>query len=254
MFVVVIVIAVVAIAVVVGWSITARRLTAERQRNSAAETAAAAATASLSAQAESERQARVEADQLRETATAEAADAVQARDVATLEAAAAIERARLADERSTEVFAGFDPQLIWDLEQARSERLWRLSLALGPDLDSVFQGEPDPLRVALQVEVDASREEVGAIVELDAELPSNLTPAGAVLVLRSTQELLATVVRRCESTTVRIVPDERDMLVTIHSIDEVGDSVAPGPLAIPPSKSFEMIDDGVRIHNVVAGI
>ena len=205
----------------------------------------------MASEGETLRDAKAEAERARESATAEAADAAAARAAAEDDAAAALDRARLADERSTELFAGFDPQLIWDLEQARSERLWRLSIALGPDLDSVFHDEADPLRIALQVEVDATREEVGAVVELDAELPPTLTSAGAVLVLRSVQELLATVVRRSESTTVHIAPDEHDMVVTIRSIDEHGEPVAPGPLPIPPSKSFEIIDGGVRIHNVV---
>ena len=256
MIVAVIVSAVLAIGLLVGWVITVRRLAAERAVRASAEASAAASetsAAALSAELDVQRAAQVEAVRRVDTAEAHAATATESAAAATVEAAAAVERARLADERSTAVFAGFDPQLIWDLEQSRSERLWRLSIALGPDLDSVFLDHPDPVRVALQVEVDATREEVGAVIELDAELPSGLTPAGAVLVLRSTQELLATVVRRSESTTVRIVAEEHDMVVTIHSVDEAGEPVAPGLLAIPPSTSFELIDDGVRIRNVVAG-
>ena len=251
---------VLAVGLCIAWVLTARRLRAERTARAAADIAAAEQAALLSAEAESERGARAEAEEQRAVADRRSAEAEaqrsqadQQRDAAEAAAAAALERADLADERSTRVFAGFDPELIWQLEQARSERLWRLSIALGPDLDSVFLDDPQPLRVALQVEVDATREEVGAVVELDAELPPDLTPAGSVLVLRSAQELLATVVRRSEDTTVRIRPDGRDILVTIHSRDEHGEPVAPGPLPIAASSTLEPIDDGVRIRNVVAG-
>lgn len=258
MIVAVIVIAVAAVCLLIGWSVTARRLGRERAERLAVEAQAAARAADLEAEVAAAEAARTtsveEAEAAADEARAAVADAARNEELAraAAERAERAERsAALADARSTEVFAGFDPQLVWALEQSRSERLWRLSIALGPDLDSVFEGEPDPLRVALQVEVDAAREEVGSVVNLDAELPASITPAGSVLVLRSAQELLASVVRRSEDTTVRVRPDGRDMLVTIESRDEHGEPVPVGPLATPPSASFEVVDDGVRIHNVV---
>lgn len=239
---------VVAIASMAAMMVTRRRLADQRRRTLEAEAAVAARSAELvvaNAAIETAELGRIHADQ-------RAVAAEHATAVAEQRAELAEQLAARADQRATVSSAGFDPEVVWALEQARSERTWRLSLALGPDLDSVFVNAASPLREALQVEVDAAREEVGAVVELDAYLPDGLTQAGSVLVLRAAQELLATVVRRGEETTVDARPDGRDMLVTIRSVDENGEPVPPSPLPLPDSPGIEAIDDGVRIRNVVS--
>ena len=102
---------------------------------------------------------------------------------------------------------GVDPDVLWALEQARSERTWRQSVAIGEG--SFLDGVDDPLLAALQVELDAAREDVGAIVELEAELPTAVTPAGSVLVLRAAQELLARSMKTAEETTLRVAGRRR---------------------------------------------
>ena len=94
-----------------------------------------------------------------EAAAEEARTAATAADTARAEAEA---RAAQAAERN-----GVDPDVLWTLEQARSERTWRQSVAVGDG--SFLDGADDPLLAALQVELDAAREDVGAIVELDAD-------------------------------------------------------------------------------------
>lgn len=147
---------------------------------------------------------------------------------------------------------GLDADVLWILEQARSERTWRFSVATGPTNESVFEGAGDPLLAALQVELDAAREDVGAIVELDAELPDGISTAASVLTLRAAQELLADVVRRSEETVLRLRADADDLLIDVESVDEDGQPVLPRPLPIPPSPAVAVTETGVRIRGAFA--
>ena len=103
---------------------------------------------------------------------------------------------------------------------------------------SFLDGADDPLLAALQVELDAAREDVGAIVELDAELPAAVTPAGSVLVLRAAQELLARAMKTAEETTLRVRVDGDDVVVTVVAADEDGEPVPVEPLAIPSRRTW----------------
>jgi|SRR5215217_6965673 len=195
----------------------------------------------------------------RDAATARATEAEAARDEARIAVDAATTRATEAEVRATEAEVrateaadrnGVDPQVLWALEQARSERTWRQSVAVSEG--SFLDGADDPLLAALHVELDAAREDVGAIVELDAELPAPLTPAGSVLVLRAAQELLAGAVKAAEETTLRVHVDGDDVLVTIEATDEAGAPVAIEALAIPESADVAPAEGGVRIRRAVA--
>jgi hypothetical protein len=189
-----------------------------------------------------------EAETARDTATA---DAEQARATAeeARTAATAAEQARQ-DAEARAAGTGVDPQVLWALEQARSERTWRQSVAIGEG--SFLDGADDPLLAALQVELDAAREDVGAIVELDADLPAAVTPAGSVLVLRAAQELLARSMKTAEETTLRIRVDGDDVVVTVLATDEDGEPVAVEPLVIPASADLAPEEGGVRIRRAVA--
>ena len=186
-----------------------------------------------------------------ERAAATAAEALaesEARRTADERAMAAEVAAAAYREAAAAATAGVDPNVLWILEQARSERTWRFSVASGPDSPSVFAESSDPLLAALQVELDAAREDVGTVVELDAELPDGLTLAASVLTLRAAQELVADIVRRSEETTLRIRADGTDLVVDVDSIDENGDRVLPTPLPIPPSPAIDVTPTGLRIH------
>ena len=269
MTVLVVILAVLAVAAVVATLVTRSRLAAQRRLTAAAEeraTQQAGELATTTATLEETARQRAAAEEQLEAAGARAAEAEAAGAAARREAEeataarqAAEERAAAAEQRASEFAAaraatadgGIDPHVLWTLEQARSERTWRQSVAPGPDAASVFDDASDPLLEALQVELDAAREDVGAIVELDAELPTGVTPAGSVLVLRAAQELLADVVRRAEVTTLQVRADGHDLLVAVRSVDEDGEPVATEPLAIPPSADIEATEDGVRIRNAI---
>ncbi len=248
MVVLVIVLAVIAavaivLAIVDGW-----RLRAQRALTESATTTLATTTTERDA-AKAERDAAVDE---RDAATTRATEAESARDAALAETGQARVDAEQAEARAAEAAGrnGVDPHLLWSLEQARSERTWRQSVALGEG-GSFLDHADDPLREAIQVELDAAREDVGAVVELDAELPASVTRAGSVLVLRAAQELLAHSVKTAEETTLRIRADGDDVLVTVDATDEDGQPVVIAPLAIPASADMETIDGGVRVRGAI---
>ncbi|MGH9272168.1 MAG: hypothetical protein ACRDZ2_12955 [Ilumatobacteraceae bacterium] len=188
----------------------------------------------------------------RDQARSDTEVAVAARIAAEERAAAAEQRtddlaARHADTRGTSV----DADVLWALERARSTRQWRLAVAIAPDAPRPVTDTP--LLDALRIELDAAREEVGATVDLDVELPDEPTAASSLLTLRATQELLAGVVRRAEETTIRVRPEEQDIVVTIRSVDADGDPIDLEPLTLPPSLELEPIPDGVRVRNAIGG-
>ncbi len=193
-----------------------------------------------------ERAATIAAEALTES------DARRRADERAEEAEAAIASYR--KEAAASTTGGVAADVLWILEQARSERTYRFSVAPGPDSPSVFAGTSDPFLAALQVELDAAREDVGAVVELDAEIPGGLTLAATVLALRAAQELVADVVRRSEETTLHIGADGTDLVIDVESFDEHGHAVLPTPLPIPASTAVTVTPKGVRVHHAFAGV
>ena len=269
MTVAVILLAIVAVVALVVIGITARRLGAQRRLTAAAEQRAtetsgelASTTAALETMTH-ERTASEERAVAAEEAVALAGEqaelaaqrsaAAEERAVGAEERAAAAERraGELEAARSAEQNGGVDAAVLWALEQSRSERTWRTSVAPGADPTSTFTGATQPLIEALEIELSAAREEVGAVVELDADLPGELTPGGSLLVLRAVQELLAGVVRRAEETTVQLRADGLDVVIGVRAVDEDGAAVSPDGLAVPPSFDLEPTADGVRVRNAL---
>jgi len=236
-----------------------------RRRNAALDDAATAAerAAAASSRADSADERWAAADDRAKEAEDRAKAADDRAQATEGRVQAAEERAAAAEQRVDDLVAALDARggnedggavdahLLWSLEQSRSERTWRHSVAVGPESTSVFVDAAEPLREALQVELDAAREEVGAVVELEADLPGAITPAGCVLTLRAAQELLADVVRRAEETTLVVGADGSDLVVTIKATDEDGEPVAAPTLDLPPSAAIVAVDGGVRVRNAV---
>lgn len=172
---------------------------------------------------------------------------------------AAEERADAAERRTDELAlrhadasaGSVDAEVLWALERQRSARVWRLAVATAPDAQRVSTDAP--LLDALHIEIDAAREEVGAIVDLEADLPAEPSAASSLLTLRAAQELLAGVVRRADETTLRVRADGRDILVSVESTDAEGDPVTLEPLAVPASVELEAAAGQVRLRNAVRG-
>jgi hypothetical protein len=247
MTVVVVLLCLVLAALVVLTVVQARRLGAQRvlaadatRRGEELSAELAATTAAL----ESEAGGRAAADE-RVTAVTGERDSAEAR-AADAERRLEEERRRADDAESASLL---DASLLWELEVARSERTWRNSVAIGPDEQSPLATSDQMLVAALHVELDAAREEVGAIVELDADLTARVTTAGSLMTLRVAQELLARVLRASESTTLRVGVDGRDVMVTVDATD-VADAPVPAELATG-SPALVSIDGGVRILGAV---
>jgi hypothetical protein len=244
MLVAVVVLAVVAVAAIVAALATRSRLVTERGRLAAAETAASARSAELASAHEDLTSARgaLAAETLAHAADTERLEQLRT-ELAGVEqvAAAAEERARDAAAAS-----GIEPGVVWPLELQRSERLWHFSVSPGTQADSPLAATRSPLITALEVEVDAARNDVGADVELTADLPANVEPATAVLVMRIAQELLADVVRRSETATLHVSIDGDDIVVAVEAVGRNGDPVLPEPLPVE-SSLIKPIENGVRL-------
>lgn len=184
----------------------------------------------------------------RDATLAERDAADQARVVAESERDAAGTARDDAQRRAAELAAAaVDADVLWILEQARSERTWRFSVAPHPDSPSALDGASNPLLAAIQIEIDAAREDVGAVVELDADVPDGLTVPATILALRAAQELVADVVRRSEETVVRVHGDGAALVVDVVATDEAGEPVLPAPLGIASSPSIAETATGVRV-------
>lgn len=122
-----------------------------------------------------------------------------------------------------------DRERLWALALARSERLWRTSVAIGPDQPSPFEDTDDPLHCAAQVEVEAAREEVGAAIELSWTGEPVTDPGRAVLVLGLVEALVAAVAKEASRATITVssVPESTD--VHIHAI---GDDDEPVKISV----------------------
>lgn len=167
------------------------------------------------------------------------------RDLAVAETAeTAALAARLVDDGSA------DPAALWALERRRSERTWRHSVGV-PGADSPLTGF-DVLMAALQVEVDAAREDTGAVVNLAADLPASLSAAASLAVLRSAQELLADAVVSGEEVTVRVGHEGGDVIVGIDGVDAEGTALVLAAIDLPPSR-LEAEPGRVRLRGVLDG-
>ncbi|CAN5682176.1 hypothetical protein BH24ACT5_BH24ACT5_11480 [soil metagenome] len=236
--VLVVVLAVVAVGALVGLVVARRRLADARRSASTA-----AAEAVTRADEVTRRHAELQV----------ARDAADER-VRAMEQQIADAQARLLDveRRAADAArrAGVDPDVAWELERARSERTWRFSVSPGPHVESTLAAAAEPLVEALQIELDAAREDVGAVVDLDASIPADLSPAASVLTLRLAQELLADVVRRSESTVLHVHDDDADLVIRVESVDADGKPVLPRPLPLDTA-AIELAPDGVRLLGVL---
>jgi hypothetical protein len=167
-------------------------------------------------------QARVDAAQ------AESASAAEALEAARAELAAATEAlASAAGENG-------DAQDLWSLELTRSERRWQLSVAPGIGVPSPFDDAEDPLRLAVEVEASALREEVGTQIDVAWELDQPLPDEASLLVLRLAQELLADAAARAETLELRVGPEDGGVALELRALDEEGAEV---PVLLPELSS-----------------
>lgn len=136
---------------------------------------------------------------------------------------------------------------LWELELVRSERAWRNSVAINPVTDvSPFVDAEDPVRLAIEVEASALREDVGAYVTIDWQAKSINDPARRHLVVRVAQELLATAARSPGASKL-VVVGEDDLKLKLEAVSESDGEIN----LIPPQINNDLVDisddDGLTV-------
>lgn len=132
-----------------------------------------------------------------------------------------------------------DPQTLWDLEVSRAERRWRHSVATNPESDeNPFEGVDDQLRLAVEIEAAALREEVGAFITIDWQAGPIADPARRHLVLRVAQEVLASAAREPEASQLVISGDSDVKIKLVPADDEDGTVIN----LVPPRITSDLVD------------
>ena len=118
--------------------------------------------------------------------------------------------------------------VLWELAVGRVERTWRTSIALAPDETSPLAGADDVLRAAVEVLVDAAREEAGADIELEwSGSGTAVPPHRALLALEVLEAIVATVAKVATRTELGV-----SVASDAVAIDVVTDDGAGGPLSL----------------------
>ncbi len=119
---------------------------------------------------------------------------------------------------------------LWQLSLRRAEATWRLSVAVDPSSASPLDDAGDPFRVAVEIEVDAAREEAGAVIETewsgDAPVPVDRATVGLALV-RDVVDSLGTAAER---TTLTITRTADALELTVDAVDADGRQM---PVTLP---------------------
>lgn len=180
--------------------------------------------------AETERREAIEADlaALREdftAAEAELAAAKQARSAATRDPGG---------DASTAA-------ALWALQLRQTAHTWRLSISLGSDDACPLDETDDPFRTAVEIEVDAAREEGGAAIDLewgDGELDP--APAQAALALAVVRDVIAAVGTIAGRTVLRVDPDPGGVAIVVEAYDDADVPIAvelPASLEVEPGRA-----------------
>ncbi len=226
----------------------ARRDAAEVGARLAAEAAARAEADQRRAEADDARaqaeQATAEAEQRRSEAEQRCAEAERHRDDADqaraqAEAQLAQTETRLAHIEGRRVEGTATPEtvvaaevetstaaVLWQLALARAERTWRTSIALGFEDGSPLAASADALRTAVEIEVDAAREEAGAGIDLDWTFVAPAPPEAALVVLGVIESVVQSVAKTASMTTIGVQEGPDAVEVAFSSVDDAGDPVA----------------------------
>ena len=136
---------------------------------------------------------------------------------------------------------------LWKLELLRSERAWRNSVATNPVTDeSPFTKSEDPVRLAIETDAAALREDVGAYVTIDWKAKVVKDPARSHLIVRVAQELLAAAARTSGPSTL-VVSGSKDLKMKFEQLDDSAEEIN----LIAPRFDSEVIDitdkDGITV-------
>ncbi len=131
------------------------------------------------------------------------------------------------------------PQALWDLEVSRSERTWRTSVATNPMAPvGPFADTDDPVRLAVEIEAAALRENVGAFITIEWKASPIEEPARRHLVVRVAQEMLESAARNPEPLRLVATGDDEVRLTLVADDDDNNDFVS----VVPPTIENELVD------------
>lgn len=111
---------------------------------------------------------------------------------------------------------------LWHLSVRQAEHTWRLSVAVDPDADSPFGGEQGSFRTAVEIELDAAREESGAVFEVEwtgeAEVPTGRAVVGMALI----RDLVNALGTTADQTTLTISSTPAALEISVAATDAGG--------------------------------
>lgn len=116
---------------------------------------------------------------------------------------------------------------LWDLALAGVRRTWDVSVAPSPGVPSPLEGAEDQLRAAIEIEVDAAREEAGAAIDLEWSGDATHPPAVSVRALSIAQELVARLAKASEAAVLRVTSADDGVVIEVEGTDADGRSVVP---------------------------
>lgn len=133
------------------------------------------------------------------------------------------------------------PAVLWDLSVRESEHRWRISVAVDPGAESPIASADDPFRAAVEVEVEAAREESGAALDLVWKGEVRPTDERAVVALALVRDVIATHGTAAANTTVTIDCRADAVEVQVDAVDPDGAPIAvsiPAPLEREPGRAL----------------
>lgn len=146
------------------------------------------------------------------------------------------ERDRLEEELAVAEEAaasGGDAKLdeLWSLALAGVRRTWEVSVCPSPGMPSPLDDTDDELRTALEIEVDAAREEAGAAIDLEWRGDDVAPLAVAVRALSIAQELIARLAKVAEEASLVVESSGGTVIMAVQAVGASGEDVVPGDVA-----------------------
>lgn len=207
---------------------------ARAQRSAADADAARRAAEGERATAQRERDDALERERRIKREAADVARRLQGEHTARREVEEARDRlvAEVAELRSAAAQRPEDEAELWALALAGVRRTWEISVAPSPGLPSPLEEAVDPLRAAIEIEVDAAREEAGAAIDLEWAGEALHPPSVSLRALSIVQELVGRLAKVSETAVLRVHSAPDSIAVEVEASDAGGASVVPGDVAV----------------------
>lgn len=138
-----------------------------------------------------------------------------------------LRRQREAHVQVPSASGAWEADLLWDLALARAEQRWRMSISLSIDDESPLAGSDDQLRAAIEIEIDAAREESGADIDLHWSGETPAPPAAGVVAYSLVESVVAALATTAARTVVHVEVGEDDIRLRFDVTDDTGRPMEP---------------------------